>query len=146
MMNSSQESTKTSTSTTTTSRIAKTSSSHVRSHVTSSSSSSTISSAEVKASSAASAARKFANMKGSIDIGKARASALPELKMHDGASLDELKKQLKSSFENLVDDVVDDDCSEPTVTFPDGNTPTNELELALSPDSLATVTTNAGGG
>ncbi|XP_063704161.1 NAD(+) hydrolase sarm1 isoform X3 [Culicoides brevitarsis] len=133
------ESSKTSTSTTTTSRIAKTSSSQRTHHVTSSSSTSTISSAEVKATSAASAARKFANMKGSIDIGKARAG-IPELKMPDGVDgLDELKKKLKSSFENLVDDVVDvDDCPEPTITFPsDGNTPENELNLALSPESIA---------
>lgn len=146
MLNSSSESSKTSTSTTTTSRIAKTTSSQRMHHVTSSSSTSTVSSAEVKASSASSAARKFTNMKGSIDISKAR-PPLPELKMPDSAaSIDELKKKLKSSFENLVDDD-DDDCPEPTITFPDGNTPTNELELTLSPDALATtVTTSTGGG
>lgn len=144
MLNSSSESSKTSTSTTT-SRIAKTSSSQRMHHVTSSSSTSTVSSAEVKASSAAAAARKFTNMKGSIDISKARPPPLPELKMPDGAStsIDELKKKLKSSFENLVDD---DDGPEPTITFPDGNTPTNELELSLSPDSLSSVTTSTGGG
>lgn len=146
MLNSSSESSKTSTSTTTTSRIAKTSSSQRMHHVTSSSSTSTLSSAEVKATSAAAATRKFANMKGSIDISKARPPALPDLTMPDAASIDELKKKLKSSFENLVDDDDDENCTEPTITFPDGNTPTSELELALSPDTLASVTTSAGGG
>lgn len=84
-------------------------------------------------------------MKGSIDISKARPPPLPELKMPDGASIDELKKKLKSSFENLVDDD-DEDGPEPTITFPDGNTPTNELELSLSPESIASVTTSTGGG
>lgn len=146
MSNSSSKQSESTKSSTTTSRIAKTTSSQRTHQVTSSSSTSTISAAEIKASNALEAAKTFNNMKNSIDMTKT-CPALPELKIADRSiNINELKKKLKSSFENLVDE----DEPEPLVTFPDGNSPTTEIELPLSPvisvpDELSTTSSGTGG-
>lgn len=136
MMNSSSKessSTTKSSSSTTTSRIAKTTSSQRMHHITSSSSTSTISSAELKTSSSRSG---FAGLKGSIDIESVplilTQSGHHDLKIPDNSvTITELQNKLKSSMENLCDE----DQREPLITFPDG-TPTEELQLTLSPTSI----------
>ncbi|CAD7083016.1 unnamed protein product [Hermetia illucens] len=106
----------------TTTRVAKTSSSQRLHHVTSSTS-------EMKAHALQRDLNDFKNSMSEInDLAINRPKqTLGELKLNDNAAMNQLKQQIRSSLENIVDDP-----KEPLVTFPNDETPSDDLKLDLT--------------
>lgn len=126
-------------SSTTTSRVAKTSSSQRLHHVSSSTSSSSSSTSEIKAMALK---RDLNDMKNSmselVTISRTQPTIASEMKLTNPSALSQLQMRLRSSLENIVDE----DDTEPLVTFPDADeTPTSELELELHATQLPCVAT-----